>query len=177
MGVELEASTAIFHNLDLGFTFSNGNWKWTNDVEAELYNNDQVLIDSTKVYSKGLWVGDAPQFQTGVFADLRLPGNFTLNANWIYYDRIYANFDPAGRNNPEDREQPYKIPGYHTIDLHAFYDFMPGDLKATAGISVFNLLNQENIMRGEDGPTHNLDSFSGFWSPGRTFNFSLKVAF
>lgn len=176
-GVEIEASTAVFHNLDLGMTFSYGDWKWTNDVDAELYNNNQELIDSTKVFSEGLWVGDAPQLQTGLYADVRLPGNFTLNINWLYFDRIYANFDPAGRDNSDDRQQPYRIPGYHTIDIHAIYDFMIGSMKATAGISAYNLLNQESILRGEDGPTHNLDTFTGFWSPGRTFNFSMKLTF
>lgn len=176
-GVELESVASIFHNLDLGFTFSYGDWKWTNDVEAELYNNDQVLIDSTKVYSKGLWVGDAPQLQLGINGDLKLPGNFTLNANWLFFDRLYANFDPSLRSNPADRDQPYRLPSYQNLDLHLVYDFTIAELNATAGISAFNVLNQEYIMRGEDGITHNLDSFTGFWSPGRTFNFSLKVLF
>jgi len=176
-GVEVEASTALTHNFDMGFTFSYGDWKWTNDVEAELYNNDQVLIDSTKVFSKGLRVGDAPQLQTGVYGDLQLPGNIKLSANWLFYDKLYANFDPAGRNNPDDRVQPYRLPSYHTIDLHALHDFNIGEMKATAGISAYNILNEESIMRGEDGATHELDSFMGFWSPGRTFNFSLKLVF
>lgn len=176
-GIELEASTALFHNFDLGVTFSYGDWKWTNDVEAELYNNDQVLIDSTKVYSKGLWVGDAPQLQLGINGDLRLPGNFTLNANWLFFDRLYANFDPALRSDPDDRAQPYRIPSYQNLDLHLVYDFTIAQLNATAGISAFNVLNEENIMRGEDGISHGLDTFTGFWSPGRTFNFSLKIAF
>ncbi len=176
-GVELDISTSPLHNLNLGFITSLGDWKWSNDVNAELYNNDQVLIDSTKVYSKGLWVGDAPQVQLGFYGDLKLPGNFTINVNWLYYDRIYANFDPAGRNNPNDRVQPYRIPAYHTVDLHAFHDFMIGGLKATAGINAYNILNEESIMRGEDGPTHDIETFTGFWTPGRTFNFSLKVQF
>ena len=176
-GIEIESTAAIFHNLDLGFTFSYGDWKWTNDVEAELYDNNQVLIDSTKVYSKGLWVGDAPQLQLGINGDLRLPGNFTLNANWLFFDRLYANFDPALRNNPDDRAQPYRLPSYHNIDLHLVYDFTISELNATAGFSAFNILNENYIMRGEDGFTHDIDSFTGFWSMGRTFNFSLKVAF
>lgn len=176
-GIELEASTALAHNFNLGMTFSYGDWKWTNDVNAELYDNNQVLIDSTKVYSKGLWVGDAPQLQFGLSGDLRLPGNIALYADFVFYDRIYANFDPAMRNSETDRGQPYRIPAYHSVDLHILHDFILANLKATAGISAFNLLNQEAIMRGEDGPTHDINTFTGFWTPGRTFNFSLKVSF
>jgi hypothetical protein len=176
-GIELEAATAFSRALNLGLTFSYGDWKWSNDVNAELYNNDQVLIDSTAVYSEGLWVGDAPQLQIGMNGDLKLPGDFTLSASWLFFDRLYANFDPAGRSNPLDREQPYKLPSYHTVDLHLLHDFNIGNLKATASASAFNIMNKEEIMRGEDGPTHDINTFTGFWSPGRTFNFSLKVAF
>ncbi len=176
-GIELDGSVALLHNLDLGLTASFGDWKWINDVEAELYDNNQVLIDSTTVYSDGLWVGDAPQVQLGMYADLKLPMGFSFNATWLYFDRIYANFDPAGRNNPEDREQPYRIPSYNTLDLHLLYDFPISTLNSTLGISVYNLTNKESVMRGEDGATHELDTFTGFWSPGRTFNFSLKIAF
>ncbi len=176
-GVELEGATALLHNLDIGVTASLGDWKWTNDVKAELYNNDQVLIDSTTVYSDGLWVGDAPQIQVGAFGEYKLPIGLTINATWLYFDRIYANFDPSVRNNPEDREQPYRIPGYHTVDLHLLYDFNVGNLKSTAGLSVYNLSGKESIMRGEDGLTHDLDTFTGYWSPGRTFNFSLRISF
>lgn len=176
-GIEIEATSAISRAIYLGATFSLGDWKWSNDVKAELYNNDQVLIDSTAVYSKGLWVGDAPQLQVGFTGDLKLTANTTFSATWLYFDRLYANFDPAGRNNPDDREQPYRLPSYHTIDLHLLHDFNIGNLKATAGASAFNVLNKEDIMRGEDGSSHELDTFTGFWSPGRTFNFSLKIAF
>ncbi len=176
-GIEIESAASLFHNFDLAFTFSYGDWKWTNDVEAELYDNNQVLIDSTKVYSKGLWVGDAPQLQIGLNGDLRLPGNFTLNANWLFFDRLYANFDPALRNTAEDTRQPYRLPSYQYVDLHLIYDFMISELKATAGISAFNIMNANYIMRGEDGSSHDLNTFTGFWSMGRTFNFSLKIAF
>lgn len=176
-GFELESSTSVLPGLDMGFTFSWGDWKWSNDVSAELYNNDQVLIDSTNVYVKGLWVGDAPQLQIGIHANLSLPGNFSLGANWLFYDRLYANFDPAGRSNPKDRIQPYRLPAYHNVDLHLIHEFVIADLKATAGASIYNVLNHESIMRGEDGLTHDLNTFTGFWTPGRTFNFSLKIAF
>ncbi|MHC1774413.1 MAG: TonB-dependent receptor [Lentimicrobium sp.] len=176
-GLEFEMNTHVLHYLNIGATTSFGDWRWTNDVNASLYNDNQELIDTTAVYVKNIKVGDAPQFTLGLYGELRLPSGFSINANWLYYGILYANFDPAGRNNPDDRSQPYRIPDYNVADLHAGYDFSIGQFDANATISCFNILNKESIMRGEDGLTHDLDTFAGFWSPGRTFNISLKIDF
>jgi hypothetical protein len=62
-------------------------------------------------------------------------------------------------------------------DLHVGRGFNIGEFNANLAISCYNILNKESIMRGEDGPLHDLNTFTGFWSPGRTFNFSMKIAF
>lgn len=176
-GIELEINTQVAKNLNLGSNASIGDWRWKNDVVALLYNDNQELLDSTAVYVKNIKVGDAPQFTLGFYGELRLPSGLLINANWVYYGILYANFDPAGRNNPNDRSQPYRIPDYNVADLHVGYDFSIGQVNANATISCFNILNKESIMRGEDGLSHDLDTFTGFWSPGRTFNISLKIEF
>lgn len=177
MGIELEVNTLVSANLTLGTSASMGDWRWKNDVVAALYNDNQELIDSTAVYVKDIKVGDAPQFTWGLFGHLSFFNDWTFTANMLYYGNLYANFDPSGRNNPDDRSQPYKIPDYFATDVHLGYNFNLGGIDAVASMSCYNLLNQESIMRGEDGPDHNLDTFTGFWSPGRTFNFSIKLNF
>jgi outer membrane receptor for ferrienterochelin and colicin len=176
-GLELEISQQITSGLNLGAVASIGDWRWKNDVIAMLYNDNQELIDSTAVFVKDIKVGDAPQFTLGIYGELRLPDGWTINANWLYYGNLYANFDPAGRNNPDDRSQPYRIPDYTMADLHVGRGFNIGEFNANVAISCYNILNKESIMRGEDGPLHDLNTFTGFWSPGRTFNFSMKIAF
>jgi len=176
-GIELEINTQLTSNLNIGAATSLGDWRWKNDVNALLYDDNQVLIDSTSVYVKNIKVGDAPQFTVGFQGELRLLMDWTINVSWMYYGNLYANFDPAGRNNPDDRSQPYRIPDYTVADLYLGYNFNIGNIAADAGISCYNVLNSASIMRGEDGITHELDSFVGFWSPGRTFNFSLKLGF
>jgi hypothetical protein len=49
--------------------------------------------------------------------------------------------------------------------------------KALLNISCYNVLNAENIIRGEDGFSHDSGSFTGFWGFGRTYNFSLRLSF
>ncbi len=176
-GVEVEFNKQLVSYFSFGATASMGDWRWKNDVNALLYNDNQELIDSTAVFVKNIKVGDAPQLTFGIYGELRLPDGWSINTNWMYYGNLYANFDPSGRNNTDDRTQPYRIPDYAVCDIHLGRDFNIGELEANAAISCYNVLNQESIMRGEDGPTHDLDTFIGFWSPGRIFNFSLKIAF
>jgi hypothetical protein len=176
-GIELEAYTSINQRLNLGLSATVGNWKWQNDVIAELYDDNQLPAGTTEVYAKGLYVGDAPQTQFFATAEYSLWDDFSLAAEWVYYGRLYANFDPANRNNPDDRSQPYRIPSYSLTDVFANYRFMIGSVQADAQLSCHNLFDKETITRGEDGPAHDLETFRGFWTFGRTFHISLKLSF
>ena len=176
-GIECEYSLQFTSNLNLELSVSLADWRWKNDVFASLYNDNQVLVDTMRVYADGLRVGDAPQTQATAQLNYSLPGNFDISANYVYCDRLYANFDPALRGNENDRAQPYRIPAYGLLDLHLGYNFNLGVLPVNANLSCFNVMNTESIMRGEDGDTHGLDSFRGFWTLGRTFNIAVKVSF
>jgi hypothetical protein len=44
-------------------------------------------------------------------------------------------------------------------------------------MNAYNVLNSVHIEWGEDGVNHDLDTFQGFWSYGRTFEFMLRVNF
>jgi iron complex outermembrane recepter protein len=176
-GLELELNTMATRRLQIGAAASVGNWKWQNDVVAELYDDNQAPAGTTEVYAKGLYIGDAPQTQLFLSASYQVLTNLNFAVEWVFYDRLYANFDPAGRNNPNDRRQPYRIPAYSMTDLYVVYNFSISNLKASAQLNCHNLFNKEQITRGEDGRSHDLETFRGFWTFGRTFHFGLKVSF
>ena len=176
-GIEAEISYKAMQNLTLGATVSLGKWKWLNDVTASIYNDNQVLVDSTNVYTKSLYVGDAPQTQLGFSADYHTINGFRFSADWVFYSRLYANFDPANRNNPNDRSQSYRIPSYSLFDLYAGYDLQVKQFPVSLQLACQNVFNKETIIRGDDGAGHDLATFNGFWSLGRTFNISAKISF
>jgi len=176
-GIEAELSYKVLQNLTLAATASIGNWKWKNDVSASIYDDNQVLVDSMMVYTKGLYVGDAPQTQLGLSAEYHTVDGFRFSADWVFYDRLYANFDPVNRNNPDDRIQPYRNPSYSLLDLYAGYDMTVKQFPVSLQLSCQNIFNKQTIIRGDDGSGHNLETFSGFWSLGRTFNISAKISF
>jgi hypothetical protein len=176
-GIECEYSLQITRNLLVDLSFSLADWRWKNDVFATIYNDNQVLVETIRVYADGLRVGDAPQTQATMQVNYNLPGGMDVSANYVYCDRLYANFDPASRNNATDRAQPYRIPAYGMLDLHLGYSLKIGELPLYVNLSCFNVMNKESIMRGDDGAMHNLDTFRGFWTLGRTFNMAVKINF
>ena len=178
-GVEIEA----FHNftrwLKLSAFASIGDWKWKNDVQATIYDDYTGLpVSQVNVYSNGLPVGDAPQTQVGAMLEARLPAGFRLSVNWTFNDRMYADFEPEDRTDPDDRADPYRIPGYHLLgaDLGWSHDF-PKGISTTLFVTGSNLLDTFYIERGTDGSAHDLESFRGFWGFGRNFSFGLRLSF
>ncbi len=174
-GLEMELTQGIGKKIKVGALASLGDWKWKNDVDAKVFNDDNVVTDTVKIYADGLYVGDAPQTQFGLKADFRILKSFSFIINYLYYDDLYADFNPTGRSNPEDKAQPYKLPAYSTTDVHLSYDFLIFKRNARVSMSCYNLFNETYIVRGEDGASHDLDTFRGFWAFGRNFNFSLNI--
>ena len=177
IGAEAELSQRITNWLKAGGSLSIGNWKWKNDVTAFVFNDDQAVIDTIQVYADGLYVGDAPQTQLSLFAEISILQTVDFSVSWMYYDRYYADFSPTTRTNPDDRSQSYRIPSYQTLDLHLECPFPVGSLKARADLGCLNALNSTYIIRGQDGASHTINDFTGFWGFGRTFYVSLKLEF
>jgi iron complex outermembrane recepter protein len=177
LGLEAELSQQITRWMKAGGSLSLGNWKWQNDVTALVYNDDQVVTDTIMVYADGLFVGDAPQTQISLFAEIMIMRTVNISASWLYYDRYYADFSPTARTDPEDRSQSYRIPSYNSLDINLQCPFRIGSVKAVADLGCQNVLNDEYIIRGQDGPSHTIDDFTGFWGFGRNFYVSLQIRF
>jgi hypothetical protein len=176
-GIEFEIQQRIGEVFNIGGMASVGDWKWQNDVTAFLYSIENVVVDTIDVYANGLYVGDAPQLQLGLNASLKVLGLFNISAEWFYNDRMYADFNPANRTDPGDRSQSFRLPAYQLLNAHIGFPFSIGTIDLYASGSVFNLLDEEYIVRAEDGPGHDLESMRGFWGFGRNFNFGIKLFF
>jgi outer membrane receptor protein involved in Fe transport len=90
---------------------------------------------------------------------------------------MYASFDPVKRINADDRSQSYRIPSSLTVDLHIHYSFNISDLPATLFFTCNNLFDTQYIERGDDGATHDLSSFRGFWNFGRNILTGIRIRF
>lgn len=178
-GIEAEGWWDITSFLKINAFASVANWRWKNDVEAIIYDEYSGLeAGRVNVYCDGLPVGGAPQDQAGASLEARLPAGFRLTADWKYNGRMYAEFDPATRTDPTDRNAPFRMPSYHLLGAGMHWQ---GKLFRKTGTEIFvrcsNILNSNYIERGKDGVAHDISTFTGYWGFGRNFNFGLRLTF
>lgn len=176
-GIEISILKKFDDWFTAGVVFSAGDWEWKNDVEATLFNDRDVAVDTVKVFANGLKVGGQPQLQTTIFTEIQVLKTFNVGIDYNYFDFHYADFDPAGRQNPVDRAQSFRIPGASEVDMHLQFRPIIKDYQLTIYGSCKNIFDQHRILKGEDGSNHDLETFRGFWSFGRVFDFGIRIEF
>ncbi len=177
MGIEIEALAHVTDVFDIGILASIGSWEWTNDVQAIVTDDQTFEQDTTNVYAEGLKVGDAPQTQLGLKLQYNPFHKIHLGTDIIYYDNFYADFDPADRDDPNDREQAYKVPSWVMVNFYAAYDFKVAGLGSQFTFNIYNVFDQVYWADAHDGSGHDEASVRGFYGFGRTFNFGWKLFF
>ena len=174
-GVEAEGHVALSRKVKAGVIAGIGEWIWTNDVDAVVYNNEHVVIDTIQVFVRNLFVGDAPMTQLGGYAEVQLFGFISLRGDVKYYDRIYAGFDPVSRSNFEDRSQAWRMPAYAVVDMHLSGDITLFKQPAQFNVAVLNLFDANYLLQGVDGVSHDASTFTGFAGFGRTLSVGMTV--
>jgi hypothetical protein len=115
-GVEADAFYKPADWVRISAYISLGDWRWKNDVAAVIYDNySDNQVGTIGVYSDGLPVGGAPQTQVGAAVRFDIPAGLSLDVDWNFNDRMYAEFDPVTRTSAEDRSPAYRIPSYHLL--------------------------------------------------------------
>jgi outer membrane cobalamin receptor len=176
-GFESEISYRFQNGWKLSAFASFADFKWKNNVQATLFNDNNFPVDTVFVYAKDLYVGGTAQQQLGAsfyFSVFRL---INLHTEWIWYNKLYANFDPVNRNNADDTKQPYRFPSYNVVNFYLNTPFNIGKKTASFDLGMYNILNQHYIEMGDDGVNHDLETFKGFWAPGFTFNARVSFYF
>lgn len=175
-GIEMESNISINEAINFGGFVSIGNWMWTNDVEAKLLNDKDVVVDTVNVFAKGLYVGGQPQFQAGLYGQAMVLKTLKIQFSLNFNDRHYAQFDATGRQSAADRSQAFRLPSSTLFHINIKYPIEMLNFNAVCFMGINNIFNQQVILNGEDGITHDMNTFKGFWAFGRTFDFGIKVA-
>lgn len=176
-GIECEMQYRLNRTIKVAGFVSLGDYRWQNDVNAKLINDNNVVFDTINVYAKDLYVGGTAQTQLGGWFDLRLIKTGHLKIEWTYYNKLFADFDPTKRSNLNNRKQAYQFPAYHLLNAYLSIPMQLGNYRSIAQINAYNLLNTHYIEKGEDGLNSDLESFRGYWSFGINFNISIKIFF
>lgn len=182
-GFEFEGTYRASNRLTLKGMLSIGDWRYTKDFEAEIFDENQQSIGTGTLYTKDAKVGDAAQFTSFVEADYRF-GKFNVDLGYRFVDGLYADYsiEDSAFANP-DNEGALKLPSYGLVDLGVTYQF-GGGLSFRTNIN--NLLNTEyiaesnsNIHATEGSTTWNgIDVRNSVWFGfGTTWNASLRYRF
>ncbi len=180
-GIEIEASWKTNRWLKLGGMANLGNWKYTDDASAILYDDQtQEPIGQGAIYTKGLKVGNQPQTSFGINTKIKVTKSIDLGVNYLYYMDLYAQFKPETRKNPNETGQAFKLPNYGNVDMRLGWRFKFAGLDSYFNWNVYNVMNNVVLVEAEDKYNGNRGEYvfkKGFWSWGRNMNFSLKVRF
>jgi len=185
-GGELEAFVGWRRFFRADFFASLGDWRWKNDVEATIYDPVSMQpVNQVKVYADGLHVGDAPQTQVGASVEFHpfelgtaawmMLADLSLRFDWNYNDRLWADFDPVNRTNPDDRSDPYLIPSYHLMNMNITWTQQIVKVKLSVFFNLNNIGNISYIERSKDGSLHDRSTFTGYWGNGRNINFGVRL--
>ncbi len=182
-GVELKTSYRIGGNLQLSANGSLGDWKYTKDAEAQIYNSDNQLNSTNALWLKNVKIANAPQFTIYSEIEYRWAHNFYVRLNYYRAERLYAPFGLYDFTNLAVRTDfaQWKMPKYDLVGFSANYLLKVGK-KQTLNFILGgqNLLDTEYIEQSatnlnEDNPryTSNLVNYG----MGRTWFVGVKFAF
>lgn len=191
-GIELELVASPLENLDINGMVSLGNWTYTSNIEARVFDDEQNFLGSETLYLEDVKVGDAAQTTLNLGATYEAIPGLRIYGNYFHADNLYADYDLAAEGTfTEPGSQAWKLPAYDLVDLGASYNFPLGSLDATIRININNVFDEIYISESDtnilydpandpedmrfvnDGSRANR-VFYGF---GRTWNAGLKIQF
>ena len=177
-GVELDFIFKPIKELEIKGMLSLGDWVWTDDVIADIYNENQELIGTASVYAGGLHVGDAAQTTAAIGFDYEVLPRFKVGMDFNHYDRLYAFFNIENRTTLSEKGiDAWLMPSYQLLDASLRYDFKMGNQNASVFGKVNNLLDTEVIRDANDGTSHDFDTALVYYGFGRTWSLSLRIRF
>lgn len=176
-GVEIEVTYEPLQILRLDGFFTYGDWKWTNDVNFSMYDDNNKHIGDYNAYTKGLYVGNAPQMSAMLGVMCRPLPFTTIALNYNFYGRHYADFVPEDRVDKDDRMQSWRLPNSSTFDIGVTYGFRIGSIVMQVIANVNNIFNTKYISDAQDGKSHTNETAMVWYGFGRTWSAGVKMSF
>ena len=189
-GIEFEGSWRPSGSLKFIGMLSIGDWEYTKDFESNIFDDQQQLIGTGKLFTKGAKVGDAAQFTMSLGADYRI-GSINLDANYRFVDGLYADYSivDSAFLSP-DNPGALKLPSFGLVDFGASIPIKlskkNSDNQLTFRLNVNNLFDTTYIA--ESNTNIHADASSTKWNGvdvnnsvwfgfGRTWNAAFRYNF
>jgi len=192
LGIEFEFAIKILDNLTFESLLSLGDWIWTSADTARVYDDNGHLLETRPFNAKGLYVGDAAQFQNRESLRWEIIRGLYVSGVFTWFGKHYAEFNPLDYNSDEspgsfdedgNPRQSWKIPDYYTVDFHAGYSLWIKKVGFQVRGSVINALDNVFITDAQNNDTYltspkafDANSAGVFMGMGRRFNLSLRLS-
>ncbi|MCI0750290.1 MAG: TonB-dependent receptor, partial [Flammeovirgaceae bacterium] len=193
-GLEIDFTGSPMPKLTLNGMVSIGNWRYTNNFDANIYDASNVFLGDTTLFLKDFKVGDAAQTTMSLGAEYEIIKNLNLNATYYYADNLYADFNVGSDNSIlTPGKRAWQLPTYSLVDVGLSYRFKLGGVGVTWRFNVNNLFDEvymsesdTNILFDSNNATDSSEGVVGtngsprnrvFYGFGRTWNTSLKISF
>ena len=183
-GVEVEADWRPNNISRVRGMLSIGDWRYTKDFDAQLFNDQQQSIGTATLYTKDAKVGDAAQFVAYLGYERRIGSNLNIDLDYRFVDGLYADYSITDSDFTNAiNKGALKLPSYGLVDLGATY-YMGGNLSMRLNINnLFNTVyiaeSNSNIHASADSQKWNgIDTRNYVWFGfGTTWNMSLRYRF
>ena len=183
-GVEVEADWRPNNISRVRGMLSIGDWRYTKDFDAQLFNDQQQSIGTATLYTKDAKVGDAAQFVAYLGYERRIGSNLNIDLDYRFVDGLYADYSITDSDfTNATNKGALKLPSYGLVDLGATY-YMGGNLSMRLNINnLFNTVyiaeSNSNIHASADSQKWNgIDTRNYVWFGfGTTWNMSLRYRF
>ena len=183
-GVEVEADWRPNNISRVRGMLSIGDWRYTKDFDAQLFNDQQQSIGTATLYTKDAKVGDAAQFVAYLGYERRIGSKLNIDLDYRFVDGLYADYSITDSDfTNATNKGALKLPSYGLVDLGATY-YMGGNLSMRLNINnLFNTVyiaeSNSNIHASSDSQRWNgVDTRNYVWFGfGTTWNMSLRYRF
>jgi len=183
-GIEFEGKYRLSNATKFKGMLSIGDWRYTKDFSAELFDDNQQSVGTGTLYLKDAKVGDAAQFTANLGVDQKITKNISMDLDYRFVDGLYADYSITDSEftNP-DNAGALKLPSYGLFDLGVTGKIGNG---WTIRANINNLLDETyiaesntNIHTTDASTTWNgVDTRNSVWFGfGRTWNASLTYRF
>lgn len=182
-GVELKTSYKLTKNFQINLNGSLGEWKYSKDSKAQIYDTQDQLISEKELWLNGVRIANAPQLSLFAEAEYRWAHNFYIRINYYRAEQIFAPFGLYDFENLSVRSdfKQWQLPKYDLVGVSGNYLLKYRKLPEVNLIfGGSNLLDTEyieqsstNIQEGNPGYTSN----QVYYGMGRTWFAGIKVMF
>jgi outer membrane receptor for Fe3+-dicitrate len=188
-GLELDFVFKPTSTLDVKGFASVGNWKYEGNAISRKFDESLNLLLESETNIDGGKVGDAAQTTWGLGAKYEFIKNFSIDADWRNYDKLYAN---------AVTDQNIELPDYDLVDAGISYKMLVGKDKQNSVNFRFNMNNVfDEVYLSEISSTTSAGNVNGiypttststtykgidvrnnaYFGLGRTWNFTIRYNF